>query len=145
MKFGFDLHGVIDAKPEFFSEFTKLLVEAGHEVHILTGPPDGKKLREELDATGVMFTHLFSIADWLKSEKVEMWQDKKGDWWSHPYDWDRAKGVYCERNKIDMHFDDTDSYAYFFKTPFCRFFSKDTKRVQKRLLDRDWEGLSLQT
>jgi len=37
MKVGLDIHGVVDVRPEFFSELSKLLVSNGHEVHIITG------------------------------------------------------------------------------------------------------------
>ena len=37
MKIGLDIHGVCDANPEFFAELTNLFIEAGHEIHILTG------------------------------------------------------------------------------------------------------------
>ena len=37
-KLGVDLHGVIDASPELFFFFFKILVASGWEVHIITGP-----------------------------------------------------------------------------------------------------------
>jgi hypothetical protein len=131
MKLGLDLHGVIDAKPAVFAVLTKLLVEAGHEVHILTGPPVNDELRSQLDSFGVVWTHLFSIVDQLKSEGVHMWQDEKGHWWSEKYFWDKAKGEYCAKHQIDLHFDDSDQYNYFFTTPYARFFSRDSHRVKK--------------
>lgn len=143
MKFGFDLHGVIDAKPELFSVFTKLLLEAGHEVHILTGPPVTDELRGQLDSLGIVWTHLFSIVNALKRREslgllqMPMWQDDKGRWWSDAYDWDKAKGEYCAANKIDLHFDDSDHYQYFFTTPYCRFLSRDTHRVRKTIIPSD--------
>ena len=37
MKLGLDLHGVITDRPEFFSELSKIFIDNGHEVHIVTG------------------------------------------------------------------------------------------------------------
>ena len=37
MKIGLDFHGVINTSPEFFGLISKLLLDAGHEVHIITG------------------------------------------------------------------------------------------------------------
>ena len=130
MKFGFDLHGVIDAKPEMFSVLSKLLVEAGHEVHVLTGPSVTDELRGQLDSLGMRWTHLFSIVDHLRAQGVYMWQEN-GSWWSNKYDWDKAKGDYCSQHGIDMHFDDSDHYSYFFTTPYARFYSRDTHRINK--------------
>jgi hypothetical protein len=138
VKFGFDLHGVIDTRPEFFQEFMESLVTSRAEVHILSGPPAEACLME-LSRHGfirmVHFTHLFSIVDHLRTTGVKMWQDPKGHWWSEPYDWDRVKGEYCATHNIDLHFDDSDTYRYFFKTPFARFFSRDTERVNKTKVD----------
>jgi hypothetical protein len=137
MKFGFDLHGVIDARPEVFAALTSALVEARHEVHILTGPPETPDLIQTLSEMGIRWTHLFSIVDHLRQldaigELIEpMWKDERGNWWSNRYDWDRAKGDYCRKAQIDFHLDDSDIYGYFFTTPYARFFSKDSDRVKK--------------
>jgi hypothetical protein len=37
LKIGLDIHGICDANPEFFSELSRLFVNAEHEVHIITG------------------------------------------------------------------------------------------------------------
>ena len=37
MNIGLDIHGVITSNPRFFSHFSTLAVERGHEVHIITG------------------------------------------------------------------------------------------------------------
>lgn len=140
MKFGFDLHGVLDAKPQLFSVLTRLLVEAGHEVHILTGPPINDELRGHLDSLGVVWTHLFSIVDELKLQEAKgllrqpMHQDDQGRWWSDAYDWTRVKGEYSAVRKLDLHFDDSDQYHHFFTTPYARFFSRDSHRVQKTII-----------
>jgi hypothetical protein len=133
MRFGFDIHGVLDARPDFFRDLMRVLVDAGAEVHILSGPPAEVCVRE-LFALGFgtkQYTHLFSIVDSLRAKGADMWQDERGHWWSDPYIWDREKGIYCEEKGIDIHFDDSDTYGYFFKTPFARFFSRDSARVKK--------------
>lgn len=133
MKFGFDLHGVIDAKPELFSALTQALVQAGHEVHILTGPSITEELTKQLQSFGVVWTRLFSIVDQLKATDIKMWMEN-GTWWSDRYNWDKAKGEYCSAHKIDLYFDDSDHYQYFFTTPYARFLSRDTHRVKKTIV-----------
>ncbi len=122
VKFGFDVHGVIDKNPEFFGEFTKMLVAAGHEVHVITGA----RLRQVepiLKAAGVAYTHFFSI--------VEN-EEKKGlhpiDWdatGEHPYMdrnvWNIAKADYCKEQGIHLHIDDTPHYGDHFSTPFLTY------------------------
>lgn len=127
LKLGFDVHGVLDSKPEFFAVFTALLVDNGHEVHVLTGAELAKE-KARLDALGVKWTHFFSIAD-AHADLVT--RDAEGNPWLDPYVWDKAKAAYCLEHGIHLHLDDSDIYSYFFKTPYARFFSKDSQRVAK--------------
>jgi hypothetical protein len=121
MKFGVDIHGVIDANPEFFSAYTHMLIEAGHEVHIITGPRFsvvGKTLKD----AGVKWTHFFSIVEHEESKgTTEIVWDKKGDPFMDFNVWDRAKGEYCAENNIDLHVDDSSKYSEYFTTPFVLY------------------------
>ncbi len=124
MKIALDLHGVINTNPEFFSALSNLLVENGHEVHVLTGSHETVEIHEELKSYGLRYTHFLSIADYNKSIGTNVWYDDKGTPWMDAEAWDRTKGDYCSRNKIDLCIDDTIKYGDFFTTPFARFFSK---------------------
>jgi hypothetical protein len=130
LKFGFDIHGVIDTNPEFFVSFADLLVTNGHEVHVISGPPKSAILAELLKLD-MSFTHIFSITDHCIASGINVKYDDKGNPWVEPYSWDKAKGEYCQREGIHLHLDDSDSYGYFFKTPFSRYYSKDTSRITK--------------
>ena len=115
IKIGFDLHGVINEYPQFFAKLSRALVYAGHD---------------ELDSYGFHYTHFFSITEYheKKGTKVQWVKD-------HPfmdeYLWDRTKGDYCRKHRIDMHFDDTEAYRYFFSTPFCRYYSMNKRKQYK--------------
>lgn len=124
LKIGLDIHGVIDAKPELFAILTNLLVDAGHEVHVLTGSKETEDIHEELLGYGIKWTHFFSITDYCISGGVHVWYDEKNTPWMDQNAWEKAKGEYCTNIGMDLHIDDTIKYADFFKTPFCRFFSK---------------------
>lgn len=122
-KIGLDLHGVIDAMPEFFSFFTNILVNGGCEVHIITGGAT-KSDMELLQKYNIKYTHIFSIKDY--HTKIGTPTTKK-----HPVhgfmmvsdeEWDKTKGDYCRRNNIDLHIDDTIEYNRFFTTPFCQLW-----------------------
>jgi hypothetical protein len=126
LKIGVDIHGVATDATEFFVEFTKTMVDAGHEVHILTGPPL-EKARVEVQSLGLSYTHLFSIADYHKEVGTEMTWDAKGHPFMGDYEWDKTKADYCLREGIHLHIDDSDSYNYFFKTPYARFYSKNKR------------------
>jgi UDP:flavonoid glycosyltransferase YjiC (YdhE family) len=133
IKIGIDIHGVIDAHPEFFSTLTKLLVDNGHEVHIITGSKITEEM-EHLEKFGISYTHLFSITDHHANKGTAIKWDEKGEPHLDPYLWDKTKAEYCKEAGIDLHFDDSDTYNYFFKTPYARFFAKDTHRNKKRFL-----------
>lgn len=119
IRIGLDVHGVIDNIP-FFQVIGRLLVNAGHEVHIITGR-QWHKIREELADNSIFdhfhYTHHFSITDYLiKNNQKCRWEDPDNPWFDET-EWNKAKGEYCEREKIDVHFDDSAEYAEFFKTP----------------------------
>ena len=131
LKIGLDIHGVIDSKPEFFEIFSKTLVDAGHEVHILTGPHISDKLKEYLKKLNISYTHLFSISDYHKEKGTEIHYDDKGDPHLDRWAWDSAKAEYAQQHELDLHFDDSDQYKYWFTTPYCRYYSMDTDRIKK--------------
>ena len=130
-KVGIDFHGVIDSSPEFFAALTGCLVKAGHEVHIITGPRVTAQLTDQLKELRISFTHIFSITDKHVEAGTPMTWDDKGNPHLDAYLWDKTKAEYCKEQDINLHLDDSDVYGYFFKTPYARFFSKDTKRIRK--------------
>ena len=119
LKIGLDIHGVIDTKPEFFAAFSKTFVDAGHEVHILTGPHITPKLEEYLKGLGIAYTHIFSISDYHQAKGTEIHYDDKGDPHLDTWAWDSAKAEYAVEHQLDLHFDDSDQYKYWFKTPYA--------------------------
>lgn len=131
LKMGFDIHGVLDTNCDFFSQLTTTLVEAGHEVHILTGPKITQKITDQLKEMGIRYTHIFSITDYQEAQGVDITWDEHGNPHLEPYLWDKTKAEYCTKHGIQLHIDDSDSYGYFFKTPYARFYSKDTNRIKK--------------
>lgn len=143
-KFSFDVHGVIDATPELFAFLTNLLVEAGHEVHILTGGSWTPDLENQLKEMNIKWTHTFSVYDNLIQNDtptrghVEFPDGTVQKKFVDGY-WDRVKGEYCKEHGIDLHIDDTLIYNDFFTTPFSRFWSHNNKPKAKhkdvRLLD----------
>ena len=136
IKIGIDIHGVIDTNLNFFKVLTKLLVDNGHEVHIITGAKIGNEM-PFLKKHKIFYTHLFSITDHHIKNGTKIVWDKKDKPHLDTYLWDKTKAEYCKKQKIDIHFDDSDIYKHFFKTPYARFYSKNTKRNNKtHLFDR---------
>jgi len=128
MKLGIDVHGVIDAMPEFFSFLTDSFVKNGGEVHIITGGSWTDELESEIKSYGVKFTHVFSVYDFLvKSDSVVMGKIEFPDGTIQNKfrneDWDVVKANYCKDNGITLHLDDTMAYNEFFSTPFSRLWS----------------------
>jgi hypothetical protein len=119
MKIGLDIHGVCDTNPEFFKEMSRLFVEAGHEVHILTGMRVSDGALDEIKELGISYTHFFSIADYHEQSGTAISNDSNGNPWMDNEAWDRTKGDYCEKHKIDFCIDDTERYGDHFTTPFA--------------------------
>lgn len=129
-KIGLDIHGVCDANPEFFAKLSKLFVEAGCEVHILTGRRESDGALKEIEELGLSHTHFFSISDYHQRVGTKMTNDKDGNPWMDDETWDRTKGDYCKEHKIDFCFDDTERYGQYFETPFAYIkIKKDEKDV----------------
>lgn len=129
-KLGLDLHGVSDKIPEFFSLISKLMVENGHEVHIMTGEHIGGTLHKQLEDCGLYYTHIFSIADWHKEKGTQMRYDSEGNPWMDANDWDSSKGNYAEEKGLNLVIDDTVRYSSYFKK--CIFMSTDIHLPEDR-------------
>lgn len=118
LKVGLDVHGICDANPEFFSELSRLLVNNNHEVHIITGRRVRDGALEEIKELGISYTNFFSIADYHEEIGTKVWEDDNGNPWLEGELWDKTKGEYCKRHRIDFHIDDTERYGEYFETPF---------------------------
>lgn len=123
-KIGLDLHGVIDSIPEFFSFFTKAIIDAGGEVHIITGGTSEKDIKL-LEKYNIKWTHFFSISDYHMKKGTPTFGNhpKYGFPQISDDEWDKTKGEYCSKNGINLHIDDTLIYNDYFKTPFCRLWT----------------------
>lgn len=123
MKIGLDIHGVITKDPELWADITMLLMVAGHEIHIITGVEDTKKLVMELADYAISYNYLFSITSYHKSIGTHMLY-KNGDT-QHPLiappKWDCTKADYCRREKIDLHIDDSTDYGVYFRDNHCQY------------------------
>ena len=131
-KLGLDIHGVINALPEFFSFLSEAIIKNGGEVHILTGGSWTKELEDEITKYGIKFTHTFSVYDYLiESNSKQIGEIQFGDGTiQRKFEdeaWDRVKGEYCERNSINLHIDDTLVYNDYFNTPFARLWTHNNK------------------
>ena len=131
-KLGVDIHGVIDAMPEFFSFLTTTFISGGGEVHIITGGSWDRDLEDQLRAYGVKWTHSFSIYDHLvesgapSNGEVQFPDGTIQKKFSNS-DWDSVKGEYCREHNISMHIDDTLIYNETFTTPFARLWTHNNK------------------
>jgi len=91
-------------------------VDTGHEVHIITGKRKKDGVEKELEQSGAVYTKLFSITDYHESIGTTVRNDEHGRPHMESYLWDRTKADYCEREGIDLHFDDSPSYGQHFKS-----------------------------
>ena len=131
-KLGLDVHGVLDALPGFFGFLTKVIVESGNEVHILTGGSWDSKLEGQLTDLGIRWTHAFSIYDHLLSSGTPIngeVQFPDGTIQKKFEDgaWDKVKASYCKEHDITLHIDDTLAYNEHFTTPFARLWTHNGK------------------
>lgn len=115
MKIGLDIHGVIDRYPNRFKIISKELYYRGHDIHILTGQ-ERTKCENFLSEFEIKYTHFYSIIDFHKDVGTKMWDDDmRGEgWWLAEDVWNRSKGEYAKKVKLDIHLDDNLEYGRFF-------------------------------
>ena len=120
IKIGLDIHGVINENPEFFVSFANLIRNNGGEIHIITGNPHSEAVSELLSYNNgdKWWDHFFSIDDYLLGKNIPYTIDKRGGRIYDDLEWNRAKGIYCAENKIDIHIDDSERYKDYFSTPY---------------------------
>lgn len=124
MKIGIDVHGVADANPHLFSELSRMLVENGHEVHVLTGAEYTEALEHEIrNILGLSFTHFFSTTSHHKKIGTEITYIDGNPYMDNKI-WNRAKAEYCRKHGIQLHIDDSDVYGKYFTTPYAKFEQK---------------------
>lgn len=130
VRFGFDLHGVVDTNPVGFRKMMAALIASGCEVHIITGAT-WERERPTLKRLRIPFTHFFSITNhhMVIGTKV-VWADADNPHIDRHL-WDETKAIYCKVHRMTMHFDDSDIYGLYFQTPYIRFFAKDSERILK--------------
>lgn len=114
LKFGCDIHGVIDRRPEIFAELFCVLIGSGHEVHVLTGST-AEDAKKELDQYGIQYTHLFSITDYHASNGTPVTHYEDGRPCFASRVWDKTKAEYCKEHGLHIHLDDTMEYAKYFR------------------------------
>jgi hypothetical protein len=120
MRLGLDIHGVIDTAPKFFSLITKLLVDNGHEVFVITGSHISESLINELNGYGIQYGKLLSVSDYNVENGVSVSYDENGNPWFTDEIWNKTKGVLCEKYDIDFHIDDSNVYGDYFSTPYTK-------------------------
>ena len=113
-KLGLDIHGVIDANPEFFSKLSHMFKSMGYEVHILTGHSITIKLIKQLLDLNIHYTHLFSITDYHANIGTSIEYEDSENPWIEDELWNKTKAEYCRKYKISMMIDDSEDYGQYF-------------------------------
>lgn len=114
MKLGLDIHGVIDTHTDLFGPLSKIWVDNGNEVHIITGNMRTPAIEELLEYYDVHYTHFFSVSDYLIENGYDhKFEDTDNPWFEKDV-WDCQKGAYAARVGIDVHYDDSDEYGKHF-------------------------------
>lgn len=118
-KIGFDIHGVIDSNPSYFADLIKKYRDDGFEIHIITGSPLDD-MEDRLYGWGIVYDHYFGIADWCLSNSSTA-TIRDGEVYDTDEIWNNAKAMYCMREGIDVHVDDSKIYQPTFKNISTRY------------------------
>lgn len=122
------MHGVITAKPEFFSRLSHAVIAAGGELHIITGSSANSDIFERLTAYNIAYTHFYSLLDHCVNAGMDVkWKGDK--FYTDPSCWNRIKRDYCEKHGIDLLIDDSPEYGEDF--PETSMFACVNRRLSK--------------
>jgi len=126
IRLGLDLHGVIDAAPEFFSALAKAMIDRGNEIYIVTGREDCKELRRELKACRMDYDGVLSITSYQKSigTPIQYLDGRKSQPMMDAKVWNPTKAMLCATAGVDIMIDDSTLYAPYFidiKTQYLIF------------------------
>lgn len=124
LRIGIDFHGVITDNPIFFRDFTKLAIEKGHEIYIISGGPSAEE-KKFLDEYQIGYTTIFSLLDYFDKRGLVKYS-RNGKFRVSDKLWDKAKAEYCRIHDISIQIDDTARYAENFSTPFCLYNPSET-------------------
>jgi len=113
-KIGIDIHGVITAYPEDFSEIIDRLMNNGHEVHIVTGARLSSRLIKNLLQLNVRWSSMFSIVSYHEAIGTKVTYDNCGRPWMDEQAWIETKGLYAKNIGLDYHIDDSEIYGKYF-------------------------------
>ena len=109
MNIGLDIHGTADRYPSLFLELSEEWRSRGNTIHILTGEA-WETASEQIYSLDIAFDHYFSITDWARDQGIPVEDTDSGPWMA-PDSWNSAKGIYCRKHGLDIHFDDDVSYS----------------------------------
>ena len=123
-RYGYDLHGVIDKRVDFYLGYFETLIKEGNEIWVVSGPP-AEQIKKELANLGFKekqhFTGIVSVVDFLKAQDAKMWTDYKDTWWASDEDWWSAKAKICQKYEVEVMFDDKGRYAPYFDAIGIKF------------------------
>lgn len=132
-KLGLDYHHVISENPKVFSNLSKIFVDSGQEIHVITGRRITDEFKKTLANLDIHYTHLFSIADHHFKLNSPMTGYEEGQPKLIDELWNPTKAIYCEHEKINLHIDDSEVYVDFFKTPYLTYYNDDERTILRYL------------
>ena len=119
-KIGLDFHGVIDTSPDYFSALSHMVQKSGGEIHVITGNSWTRQMVSDVIGYNIFYHYVYSIEDDLLKRGVKF-ERIDGHFIFTDEEWDSAKGIYCKREGISLHFDDTRGYFKYFETPYVHW------------------------
>ena len=121
MRIGLDVHGVITADPQFFSDFSKYCRDQGDQVFVITGSMSTPQLTKQLDGFNIYRDQVYSITDYQLKKGTFVSFDEKGNPWIEEETWNKTKAILCKIYKVDIHIDDSFIYGKYFSTPYILY------------------------
>lgn len=118
-KIGLDFHGVISAQPQEFATFCREIRQRGVHVYVISGGPKDAVV-SFLERYNIEYDEVWAILDYCQEQGIDVAYDGK-EFYIPTEIWDNAKALYCAKEGIQFHIDDSNVYGRYFVTPYCEY------------------------
>jgi len=129
-----DIIGIVDWRND--DVYYRINPRSGDDITPSGGEPGViKAWALGVDEMDVLYDHFFSITDWANGHDIAVEHTDTGPWMA-PDAWNSAKGIYCRKHHLDIHFDDTVEYATSMPD-FCTFIlvGNNFEQVWEQIMD----------
>ena len=115
MIIAFDVHGVLDTYEHFRTMLSCFRKLPDYSIYLISGSLFDSEMQNVLGEHNIKFDKYFSITQELLSANPKLINWVNGKPYAKEYLWDSMKAIICQREKVDILYDDSPKYGQYFR------------------------------